>query len=84
MAALICLGKLGLREKVVGGGTGHGDSLLSPRVQVGKRGRGCPAPGNGGDGCGRCCEEEDRALTSGTRRAVIQSAREQIFRRARM
>jgi hypothetical protein len=43
-----------------------------------------PAPGNGGDGCGRRCEEGDCALTSGTRGAVGQSARVQIVRRARV
>jgi hypothetical protein len=41
---------LGLREKVVGGGTGHGDS---PFISKSPREGGCPAPGNGGDvfGC---------------------------------
>jgi hypothetical protein len=38
MAASICSGRLGLREKVVGGGTGHGDSLLSPRSPGSRRG----------------------------------------------
>jgi hypothetical protein len=47
MAASICSGRLGLREKVVGGGTGHGDSLLSPIVQVQGEGEVSHEPNNG-------------------------------------
>jgi hypothetical protein len=32
VAASVCSRRLGSREKVAGGGTGHGDSLLSPEV----------------------------------------------------
>jgi hypothetical protein len=42
MAVSICSRRLGLHEKVVGGGTGHGDSLLSPGVQVRGEGGGRP------------------------------------------
>jgi hypothetical protein len=42
MAMSVCSGGVDSHEKVAGGGTGHGDSLLSPGVQVRGAGKGHP------------------------------------------
>jgi hypothetical protein len=81
----LCGGALSLREEVARvRKKGHRSAHISSGDLAQRERDGRPWPDYGGDSCGHRCEEGERALTSGTRGAVGQSARVQMVRRARL